>query len=57
MRGATDAPKFKDFILPLVFFKRLSDLNSALFNNHICLNRHANFHLFQNHPLFFRDFC
>lgn len=24
--GATDAPKFKDFILPLVFFKRLSDV-------------------------------
>ena len=22
----TDAPKFKDFILPLVFFKRLSDV-------------------------------
>ena len=29
------------------------DLNSALFNNHIRLNRHANFHFFQNHPLFF----
>src|ERR1700691_1242840 len=26
MRGATDAPKFKDFILPLIFFKRLSDV-------------------------------
>src|SRR5207248_1272859 len=26
IRGATDAPKFKDFILPLVFFKRLSDV-------------------------------
>ena len=26
VRGATDAPKFKDFILPLVFFKRLSDV-------------------------------
>jgi type I restriction enzyme M protein len=25
IRGATDAPKFKDFILPLIFFKRLSD--------------------------------
>jgi type I restriction enzyme M protein len=23
IRGAADAPKFKDFILPLVFFKRL----------------------------------
>ena len=26
VRGAQDAPKFKDFILPLVFFKRLSDV-------------------------------
>ena len=26
IRGATDAPKFKDFILPLLFFKRLSDV-------------------------------
>lgn len=26
IRGATDAPKYKDFILPLVFFKRLSDV-------------------------------
>lgn len=26
IRGGTDAPKFKDFILPLVFFKRLSDV-------------------------------
>jgi type I restriction enzyme M protein len=26
IRGSTDAPKFKDFILPLVFFKRLSDV-------------------------------
>jgi type I restriction enzyme M protein len=25
IRGATDAPKFKDFILPLVFYKRLSN--------------------------------
>jgi hypothetical protein len=24
IRGATDAPKFKDFILPLVFYKRRS---------------------------------
>jgi len=28
IRGATDAPKFKDFILPLVFYKRLSDVFS-----------------------------
>jgi type I restriction enzyme M protein len=26
IRGATDAPKFKDFILPLVFYKRFSDV-------------------------------
>lgn len=26
IRGTNDAPKFKDFILPLVFFKRLSDV-------------------------------
>ena len=26
IRGADDAPKFKDFILPLIFYKRLSDV-------------------------------
>lgn len=26
IRGTADAPKFKDFILPLVFYKRLSDV-------------------------------
>lgn len=26
IRGAMDAPKFKDFILPLIFYKRLSDV-------------------------------
>lgn len=26
IRGAQDAPKYKDFILPLIFFKRLSDV-------------------------------
>lgn len=26
IRGAQDAPKFKDFILPLLFYKRLSDV-------------------------------
>jgi len=26
IRGATDAPKFKDFILPLIFYKRLLDV-------------------------------
>ena len=26
IRGSVDAPKFKDYILPLVFVKRLSDV-------------------------------
>lgn len=26
IRGATDAPKFKDFLLPLIFYRRLSDV-------------------------------
>jgi hypothetical protein len=26
IRGAIDAPKFKDYILPLLFLKRLSDV-------------------------------
>jgi type I restriction enzyme M protein len=26
IRGSADAPKFKDFILPLIFYKRLSDV-------------------------------
>ncbi|GIW52492.1 MAG: hypothetical protein KatS3mg081_1847 [Gemmatimonadales bacterium] len=28
IRGPVDAPKFKDYILPLVFLKRLSDVNA-----------------------------
>lgn len=35
IRGATDAPKFKDFILPLVFFKRLSDVFDDEFDHHV----------------------
>lgn len=35
IRGATDAPKFKDFILPLVFFKRLSDAFEDEFAAHV----------------------
>src|SRR5215510_8231572 len=35
IRGATDAPKFKDFILPLVFYKRLSDVFDDEFAAHI----------------------
>jgi type I restriction enzyme M protein len=34
IRGAADAPKFKDFILPLVFFKRLSDVFEDEFSLH-----------------------
>ena len=26
IRGPVDAPKYKDYILPLIFFKRLSDV-------------------------------
>lgn len=35
IRGATDAPKFKDFILPLVFYKRLSDVFDDEFAEYI----------------------
>lgn len=35
VRGATDAPKFKDFILPLIFYKRLSDVFDDEFASHI----------------------
>lgn len=35
IRGATDAPKFKDFILPLIFFKRLSDVFDDEFAFHV----------------------
>src|SRR5688572_17157911 len=35
IRGATDAPKFKDFILPLIFYKRLSDVFDDEFKEQI----------------------
>lgn len=35
IRGASDAPKFKDFILPLIFYKRLSDVFDDEFNKQI----------------------
>ncbi len=35
VRGATDAPKYKDFILPLIFYKRLSDVFDDEFASHI----------------------
>lgn len=35
IRGATDAPKYKDFILPLVFYKRLSDVFDDEFAQHV----------------------
>lgn len=35
VRGAADAPKFKDFILPLVFFKRLSDVFDDRFTEQV----------------------
>jgi type I restriction-modification system DNA methylase subunit len=30
IRGPLDAPKFKDYILPLIFHKRLSDVFESL---------------------------
>jgi type I restriction enzyme M protein len=35
IRGTNDAPKFKDFILPLVFYKRLSDVFDDEFAVHV----------------------
>jgi len=35
IRGSADAPKFKDFILPLVFYKRLSDVFDDEFAEYI----------------------
>lgn len=35
LRGSTDAPKYKDFILPLVFYKRLSDVFDDEFTQQI----------------------
>lgn len=35
IRRAADAQKFKDFILPLVFYKRLSDVFDDEFEKHI----------------------
>src|SRR5688500_11574525 len=35
IRGATDAPKFKDFILPLIFYKRISDVFADEFEKQI----------------------
>lgn len=35
VRGTTDAPKFKGFILPLVFYKRLSDVFDDEFAKHV----------------------
>ena len=35
IRGTTDAPKFKDFILPLIFFKRFSDVFDDEFDDRL----------------------
>ncbi len=35
IRGAADAPKYKDFILPLVFYKRLSDVFDDEFQHYV----------------------
>jgi type I restriction enzyme M protein len=37
IRGTTDAPKYKDFILPLIFYKRLSDVFDDEFQQHVDL--------------------
>lgn len=37
IRGATDAPKFKDFILPLIFYKRLSDVFDDEFAGYVIM--------------------
>ena len=34
IRGAQDAPKYKDFILPLIFVKRLCDVFDDEINRH-----------------------
>lgn len=34
IRGPLDAPKFKDYILPLVFLKRLSGVFKTAYGNH-----------------------
>lgn len=35
IRGAADAPKYKDFILPLIFYKRLSDVFDDEFQHYV----------------------
>lgn len=35
IRGTADAPKYKDFILPLIFYKRLSDVFDDEFQQHV----------------------
>lgn len=35
IRGSADAPKFKDFILPLIFYKRLSDVFNDEFAEYV----------------------
>lgn len=35
IRGAADAPKYKDFILPLIFYKRLSDVFDDEFQQYV----------------------
>ncbi|MGH2507785.1 MAG: N-6 DNA methylase [Ktedonobacteraceae bacterium] len=40
IRGAADAPKYKDFILPLVFYKRLSDVFDDEFQQYVELYDH-----------------
>ena len=52
IRGASDAPKFKDFILPLIFYKRLSDVFDDEFAKQI--EEFGNEELASLTPIFFR---
>jgi type I restriction enzyme M protein len=40
IRGAVDAPKFKDYILPLIFVKRMSDVFVELNRTNTVLSQH-----------------
>ncbi|MGH2506987.1 MAG: type I restriction-modification system subunit M N-terminal domain-containing protein [Ktedonobacteraceae bacterium] len=48
IRGAADAPKYKDFILPLVFYKRLSDVFDDEFQQYVELYDNDEQQAYQN---------
>jgi hypothetical protein len=59
IRGAQEAPKFKDFILPLIFTKRLCDVfddeltlgNAALVEFDTCVSQHLAYVQFHGHDV------